>query len=51
MTLQPGETTNLSLKFMMAGNEGGPHYFLIHLPNNDTKQKDATVSVLSNWVP
>jgi hypothetical protein len=50
MTLQPGETTTLSMKFMMHGAMGGKHDFRVHIPNNDPNQKDITLTVLSNWV-
>jgi hypothetical protein len=51
MTLQPGETTTLSMQFMMHGNMGGKHNFQVHIPNNDPNQKDLALTVLSNWVP
>jgi hypothetical protein len=51
MTLQPGETTTLSMQFMMHGDMGGKHNFLVHIPNTDPNHKDLTVTVLSNWVP
>jgi len=30
---------------------GGKHHFSVHLPTNDPKQADKTLTVLSNWVP
>ncbi|MEM5773901.1 MAG: hypothetical protein AAGU05_02785 [Anaerolineaceae bacterium] len=51
MTLQPGETTTVSMQFMMHGDMGGPHDFRLHLPNNDPEQGGLTLTVLSNWVP
>lgn len=51
MTLQPGETTTLSMQFMMHGNMGGKHDFRVHIPNNDPDRKDMTLAVLSNWIP
>jgi hypothetical protein len=51
MTLQPGETTKLSIQFMMHGDMGGKHDFRVHIPNNDPNKKDMTLTVLSNWVP
>jgi hypothetical protein len=51
MVLQPGEHTTLSMAFMMHGDMGGPHNFRVHLPNTDPTQPDATLTVLSNWVP
>lgn len=51
MVLQPGETTTLSMEFMMHGDMGGMHDFRVHLPNNDPEQRQSTLTVLSNWVP
>ena len=51
MTLDPGERTTLSLRFMMHGDMGGFHNFRVHLPTNDPAQPDRTLTVLSNWVP
>lgn len=51
MTLKPGETTTLSMQFMMHGDMGGKHDFRVHLPSNDPIQKDMTLTVLSNWIP
>jgi hypothetical protein len=48
--LQPGEQASLSIRFVMAGNMGGPHDFRIHLPNNDPAWDERTLAVLSNWV-
>ena len=51
MALKPGESTDLSMQFMMHGDMGGKHNFRVHLPSNDPGQPDRTVTVLSNWVP
>jgi hypothetical protein len=51
MALQPGESTTLSMQFMMHGGMGGKHNFQVHLPTNDPKLPDHTLTVLSNWVP
>jgi hypothetical protein len=51
MTLKPGETTTLTLEFLMHGAMGGKHDFRVHTPNNDPYKKDLTLTVLSNWVP
>jgi hypothetical protein len=51
MVLKPGESTTLSMQFMMHGNMGGMHDFRVHLPNNDTAWGAKTLTVLSNWVP
>ncbi len=51
MVLKPGETTTLSMRFMMHGDMGGQHDFRVHLPSNDPADPDAQVQVLSNWVP
>jgi len=51
MTLKPGESTTISMQFMMHGDMGGPHDFRLHLPNDDPAQQDLSLTVLSNWVP
>jgi hypothetical protein len=51
MVLKSGESTTLSMQFMMHGDMGGAHDFRVHLPNNDPKQGNMTLVVLSNWVP
>jgi hypothetical protein len=50
MVLQPGQSTQLSMQFMMHGDMGGMHNFRVHLPTNDPQQPDRTLTVLSNWV-
>ncbi len=50
MVLNPGQTTTLSMQFMMHGDMGGKHNFRVHLLTNDPKQSDKTLTVLSNWV-
>lgn len=49
MVLQPGESTTLSMEFMMHGDMGGMHDFRVHLPSNDPTGERELV-VLSNWV-
>ncbi len=51
MVLQPGDSTTLSMEFMMHGDMGGKHDFRVHLDTDDPAQPDRTVEVLSNWVP
>jgi len=51
MALQPGESTTLSMQFMMHEGMDGKHNFQVHLPTNDPNQPDRTMNVLSNWVP
>jgi len=51
MVLKPGETTTISMQFMMHGDMGGPHNFRLHLPTNDPLTSDQSAIVLSNWVP
>lgn len=50
MTLQPGESTVISMEYMMHGDMGGPHDFRLHLKTNDPTQPDQAVKILSNWV-
>ncbi len=50
MTLQPGESTVISMEYLMHGDMGGPHDFRLHLKTNDQTQPDKTVTLLSNWV-
>jgi len=51
MVLNPGQKTTVTMQFMMHGDMGGKHNFSVHLPTNDPRQPDKTVTVLSNWVP
>ncbi len=51
MVLQPGDSTTVSMEFMMHGDMGGQHDFRVHLVTDDPAQPDKTVEVLSNWVP
>jgi len=51
MTLQPGESTTLSMQFMMHGDMGGKHVFKVHVPTNEPGQPDHELLVISNWVP
>jgi hypothetical protein len=50
MALQPGQSTTLSMEFMMHGDMGGMHDFRVHLPSNDPSKPDLILTVLSNWV-
>jgi hypothetical protein len=50
MTLQPGESTQLSLTFTMPEGMGGPHDFRVHMPNNDPSWGSRSLTVLSDWV-
>ena len=51
MVLQPGESTVISMEYMMHGNMGGLHDFRLRLKTNDPTQADKEVKILSNWVP
>ena len=51
MALKPGDSTTLTMQFMMHEGMDGPHDFRVHLPSNDPKGADRTLTVLSNWVP
>jgi hypothetical protein len=50
MTIQPGESTVISMEYLMHGNMGGKHDFRLHLKTNDQTQPDKEIQVLSNWV-
>jgi hypothetical protein len=50
MVLQPGQSTELSMRFAMTPTMGGPHDFRVHLPTNDPAWGDKTLAVISNWV-
>ena len=50
MTLSPGQTTQLSMQFMMHEGMGGQHLFRIHVKSNDPQQPERTLDVASNWV-
>jgi hypothetical protein len=49
MVLKPGESTNISMQFMMHGDMGGPHDFRVNLVTNDLAW-NRTLAVLSDWV-
>jgi hypothetical protein len=51
MTLNPGQTTKLSMQFMMHGDMGGKHLFRVHVKTNDPIQPESTLDVNSNWAP
>ncbi len=51
MALQPGESTTITLEYLMHGDMGGKHDFRLHLKTNDQTQPDKVVTILSNWVP
>jgi hypothetical protein len=50
MVLKPGQSTRVSMEFMMHGDMGGRHNFRLHLVTNDPSQPDRQVNVLSNWI-
>ncbi len=50
MVIQPGASTRLSMQFMMHGDMGGRHNFLVHVMTNDPDQPDGQMTVLSNWI-
>jgi hypothetical protein len=51
MALNPGESTTVSMEFLMHGDMGGKHDFRVHLPTNDPAKPDLELKVLSDWVP
>lgn len=50
MTIQPGESTVISMEYLMHGNMGGMHDFRLHLITNDPTQPEKEIQILSNWV-
>jgi hypothetical protein len=50
MALKPGESTTLSMQFMMHEGMEGMHDFRVHLKSNDPRQTEMSLTVLSNWV-
>jgi hypothetical protein len=50
MVLKPGQTTTVSMSFMMHEGMEGFHDFRLHLKTNDPVQPDRQLVVLSNWV-
>jgi len=48
--LQPGESTEVFMRFMMHGDMGGKHNFRVHLLSDDPTQPEQLLTVLSNWV-
>ncbi len=51
MSLKPGESTTLSVSFMMHGDMGGKHNFRVHIANNNGAGSIQSVTILSNWLP
>lgn len=51
MVLKPGESTVVTMEYLMHGDMGGVHDFRLHLKTNDQTQSDTVVQVLSNWLP
>jgi hypothetical protein len=50
MVLKPGESTTVSMQYLMHGDMGGPHDFRLHLLTNDPTQPDREIKLISNWV-
>ena len=50
LVLQPGQSTTLSMSFMMHEGMGGKHNFRVHIGNNDPAGSLQSLTVLSNWV-
>jgi hypothetical protein len=51
MALKPGESTVITLEYLMHGDMGGRHDFRLRLLTNDKTQPEQEVQILSNWVP
>lgn len=50
MVLQPGESTVISMEYLMHGAMGGVHDFRLRLITNDPTQPNREIKILSNWV-
>jgi hypothetical protein len=50
MALQPGQSTQVSMEFMMHAGMDGQHDFRLHLVSTDSSQPDKELKILSNWV-
>ena len=48
-TLDPGESTEVSLRFTMHIGMGGPHDFRIPLKTNDPTKLEQELAVRSHW--
>jgi len=47
--LQPGQSTELSMEFLMHVGMEGPHDFRDHVKTTDPTQPDKELVVLSDW--
>ena len=50
MALEPGQSTFVSMEYLMHGEMGGKHDFRLHLETNDPTQPNKEIQILSNWV-
>lgn len=50
MVINPGESTVVTLEYLMHGNMGGPHDFRLKLKTNDPSQPEKEITILSNWI-
>jgi hypothetical protein len=51
MVIKPGESTVISMEYMMHGEMGGKHDFRLQLKTNDPTEPTKEVQIPSNWVP
>ena len=51
MTIQPGQSTTLSMNFTMHAGMGGPHEFMVIVRTNDPVAPDRQLIVRSDWGP
>jgi hypothetical protein len=49
-TLEPGESTTVTLSFTMHEGMGGPHEFVVPLRTNDAARPEQRLTVKSDWV-
>jgi hypothetical protein len=51
MVIKPGDSTLVSMDYLMHDEMGGKHDFRLILRTNDPAEPIKEVQVLSNWVP
>ncbi len=49
MTIQPGQSTQISMEFTMHKGMEGPHDFRVEVKTNDPLKPETELTVLSDW--